>query len=208
MADIKQQVLSRLMRGETPQIEAQEDSMGEKVMKALEMPGRATRAAIGAYQQDEPILDAAKAQFSFDAPDAPSGADLAEHVQDKYDIESPAALAAMATAADVIDPTMLIPGGQITKAGKLGALMKMAGKGDTAADILKKAKPSQFGKVAIVPSKADLEMEAMKRAAQQRVAMQEAAKKKKALDVAKEPELSDFEKRLKAFREKKYGTKE
>lgn len=201
MSDIKQKVLSKIIRGESPEmglgVQAQEDSAAEKLMKILDMPGRATRAAIGAYQKGMPLVEAAKQQFDFQAPEAPSGAELAEHVRDKYEVESPAALAAMATAAEVVDPTMLIPGGQVSKLGKLGAISKIGKKQKNAAELLREAKDKGFGKTVIAPSKADLEMDAMKKAAQRRVAAKEVAKRAEAGD------LSEFEKRLKKFQENK-----
>ncbi len=113
-------------------------------LEALDKPGRAMRAGIGAYQDDEDVMGAIKSQFNDDAPEAPSGADLAEKFGDKYDVQSPAALAALATAADFVDPTMVIPGGQVTKLGKLKVLDKAA-KGGKTADILKDGQKMRRG---------------------------------------------------------------
>lgn len=104
----------------------------------LDTPGRATRSALGALQGDESALDAFAAQFAEDRPDAPSGADIAERFGEDFDVQSPAALAAIATAADVIDPTMMLPGGMMGKAAtKLGVINKAAKTGDTAADLFR-----------------------------------------------------------------------
>lgn len=106
----------------------------EWALDKLDTPSRATRAAIGAYQNDEDVLDAIKGQFSENAPEAPSGIDIAEKFGEDFDIQNPYALGAIATAADVIDPTMLIPGGQASKFGKLS---KIIGKSEKAGDILR-----------------------------------------------------------------------
>ena len=120
----------------------------------LDRPGRATRAAIGAAQDDKgfsDIMSAAGAQLKEGAPEAPSGADIAERVGEKYDIQNPLALAALATAADVVDPTIFVPGGQVTKLGKAGKLGKMGMKAGDAKKlgktILKPEAPEKIGKV-------------------------------------------------------------
>ena len=154
MSEVQKRVLRKLVGDKADQ----EEGFGSKLMDALDRPGRATRAAIGAFQQDQPIMPAIKEQFGANPPDAPTGYQLAEHVQDKYDIQNPVALAAMATAADVADPTMFIPGGQVTKLGKMGVLSKMAGKGQSAAEVLRdmqKMPKGKYGRVAVKPTAAD-----------------------------------------------------
>lgn len=146
MADFKKRILSRLAA------DAGEGS--DYLLKQLDKPGRATRAAIDALQTDKDILPAIKAQFGEAPPEVPSGADIAERAGEKYDIQSPAALAAIATAADVIDPTMFVPGGQVSKIGKLGVLGKAAQKGKVASKAGKGVKvvddaPKSFGKVSV-----------------------------------------------------------
>jgi hypothetical protein len=100
----------------------------EEFFDALDRPGRATRAAISAIQEDKPVFEAIKRQFGANPPEAPSGADIAERFGEDYDIQNPAVLGSIATAADFVDPTMLIPGGQVgrlgAQVGKLGAVAK------------------------------------------------------------------------------------
>lgn len=151
------------------------------LLDKLDRPGRATRAAIGAYQEGSPILEAARAQLGANPPEAPSGADIAERVGQDYDIQSPAALAAIATLADVADPTMFVPGGQATK---LGTLAKVAGKGGKAAQGAKKAESFAEGLKRIKDSgKKKLEMKDLSPTAQN--VTDEAMKKKFALDSIK-----------------------
>lgn len=94
----------------------------EKILNTLDMPGRATRAATNALLEGNDPLAEAKSQLGTEAQ-AASGFDIASKVGNKYGIENPYALTAIATAADVLDPSMFIPGGVIK-----GPLSKMAGK--------------------------------------------------------------------------------
>lgn len=107
------------------------------ILDKLDRPGRATRAAIGAYQDDMDVADAVMDQLGSDPSDAPSGAEIAEKLGEKYDIQDPAILAALATAADVIDPTMMIPGGSVAKVAKVADKAGDAAKGRKVYDILK-----------------------------------------------------------------------
>jgi len=93
----------------------------EKTLEHLDTPGRMTRAGIGALQGDGDVLDAIRGQVGVGGPEAPSGFDIASKFGDQYGIENPYALTAIATAADVLDPTMLIPGGQTTKIAPMAA---------------------------------------------------------------------------------------
>lgn len=184
MSDVKQRILRKL---------AGDLSQGtDWVLDKLDRPGRATRAGISAYQNDEDVMDAIGAQLGENPPEAPSGADIADKFGEDYDVENPYALAGIATAADFLDPTMAIPGGQLSKGAKAakmvgksetvaslakklgmseealmafrrGALARKAGTGETAAEILKKAPESKYGKVAVVPDANEQAMMQMKR---------------------------------------------
>lgn len=163
--DFKQRVLQRLINDS--------GEGADWLFDKLDRPGRATRAGIGALQEGQGFGDAysaAKAQFGAEPPEAPTGADIADRVAEDYNIENPALLAGIATAADVVDPTMVIPGGQISKASKLNVLRKMAGKSpkmgkgvvmrpsaaDKAADLAAAGK----SKTSVVPTKQQIREEA------------------------------------------------
>lgn len=101
----------------------QDSSFFDKLMGYLEVPGRATRAGIGALQDDRGVLDAIRGQIGTPTEKAPSGFDIASKVGEDYGIENPYALTAIATAADVLDPTIAIPGGmpgKLAAAGMIG----------------------------------------------------------------------------------------
>lgn len=144
MSDFKKRILNKL---------AGNISEGtDWALDKLDRPGRATRAGIGAAQNDEDVWDAVKAQFGENPPEAPSGTDIADKFSEDYDITNPYALTGIATAAEVVDPTMFIPGGQVSKVGKLGklkTLMGVAEKGDTAADILRMGSKAEHGAEAV-----------------------------------------------------------
>ena len=140
----------------------QGERLGAKALGILDRPGRATRAALDALQEDQSVMDAIGGQLSGEAPAPPSGADIAEKFGERHDVQSPAALAAIATAADFIDPTMLVPGAQLAKIGKLGALAGIVKKGNTAADMLKKAKKGKFGRTAVVPTAQEIAEDALR----------------------------------------------
>lgn len=169
MSDFKQRVLRKL---------AGNLSEGtEWAMDKLDRPGRATRAGISALQNDGDAWEAVKEQFGSNPPEAPSGSDIADKFSEDYDVTNPYALTALATAAEVVDPTMFIPGGQV---GKLGKVAKIAKGGETAADILKGANKAEtaaemlakipkgkFGRTVVVPTaeeKALAKMAATKKA--------------------------------------------
>lgn len=129
-------VASKKAAQEEEQLE--EMGVGERILDILDRPGRATRAGIYAAQTDKPILDAIRAQLGSNPPEAPSGADIADRVSEDYNIQNPYALAGVATLADVADPTMFIPGGQVTKGGKVLQMAKGAGKSKKLAEAAKK----------------------------------------------------------------------
>lgn len=107
-------------------------SVSDKFMEGLDLPGRAMRSGIGAYLQDEPVWEAIK-----NPQDAPTGCEIAEMAGEKYDIQNPYALTGIATAADVIDPVGLLPGGLITKipkAAKVARGVSALGKGEVQAE--------------------------------------------------------------------------
>lgn len=90
----------------------------DNFMDKLDTPGRAMRSGIDAYQKDQPVWDAVKAQFGDNHPPAPSGADLAETFGEQHDVQNPYALTALATLGDIVDPTMLTPAGTVSKLPK------------------------------------------------------------------------------------------
>lgn len=129
-----------------PKDEEAEQSFGDKAMRVLGMPGAATRAGIMAAQEGRDLLPAIREQLSMNAPEAPTGADIAQKVSDDTGITNPYGLAALATLADVTDPTILMPGGAPLKAaGMMGMAAKMAPK---AAKAGKAAKPETLAQVA------------------------------------------------------------
>ena len=95
-----------------------ERGFGDKVMDYLDRPGAASRAAIMAGVRGQNPLTAFGEQFTESSEKAPSGADIAETVGEKFDIQNPYALAGLATLADLTDPTNLVPGGILKKAPK------------------------------------------------------------------------------------------
>lgn len=130
MSNFKQMVLRKLA-----------SDLGEgsdKLFDAIDRPGRATRAGISALQQDKPVFEAIKRQFGANPPEAPSGADIAERFGQDYDIQNPAVLGSVATAADFFDPTMLIPGAQVGKLGAIARMAKGAKKGENIAEAVKR----------------------------------------------------------------------
>lgn len=88
----------------------------ESMQRILDTPGRITRAGIHAFQNDQPIMAAMGEQLKPNAPQAPSGADIAETFGQKHNVQNPYVLGGLATLADVFDPTMLVPGGIEAKA--------------------------------------------------------------------------------------------
>jgi len=176
MSDYKTNILKKIMAKK-----ADEEGIGSKILSALDTPGRVTRAGIDAYQHDKPVLSAMGDQIGSDAPPVASGADIAEKFGQDHDITNPYALGGIATAADLIDPTMLVPGGQIAKLGKLGklgAIRKMAGKGrkaehyaDASKRVSKEAAKSH-GKVGVIKTAEEIAEEEMKIAGKARAAKQ------------------------------------
>lgn len=128
MSEFRKRLFNKLL--------ADAGSGAETLVDVLDRPGRATRAAIDAYQQDKPILGAIGSQLTEKNPEAPpTGAELAETFQEQSGVDNPYVLGALATMADTLDPTMLIPGGAPAKLGLKGVKgMRMA---DKAADAAK-----------------------------------------------------------------------
>ena len=112
---------------------ANSDELGtfDKLLQYADTPGRMTRAGIGALQDGTDPLFAIKGQVGLPNQEAPSGFDIASKLGEQYDIENPYALAAIATGADVLDPTMLIPGSAMGKIASPAA--KMVAKGSSSA---------------------------------------------------------------------------
>jgi hypothetical protein len=142
-----------------------EMSMGDRAMDLLDRPGRATRAGISAAQNDKDIFPAIKEQLmgGQERPDAPTGADIASKLSDDTGLENPYALAGIATAADVLDPSMAIPGGAPLKAaGMLGTMARMAPKTQKALNVGKKMyKAGDIEFPSINPEQAKKVMEAL-----------------------------------------------
>lgn len=98
----------------------------------LDRPARALRAGIGAAQEGGDILGAAKSQFQKNAPEAPSGSDLADKFSEQTQIENPLLLTALATAAEMADPSSYIPG-----VGPFSKIAKIVKKGKKAPEAIK-----------------------------------------------------------------------
>lgn len=120
MSEVKKRLLRQLAEKAGVGFEGFADTVGR--------PGAATRAAIRAYQEGRDVSQAIREQFGENPPEAPSGAEIAEAFGERYDVENPAVLGTIATAADMADPLMFVPGGQVGRlgahAGKLGAVAK------------------------------------------------------------------------------------
>ncbi len=135
-----------------------ERSFGSKAMDYISRPGAATRAAIMAGLTGKSASDAFGEQIQQPSEQAPSGADIVDLASEQYDIENPYLQTGLATAADLIDPTMLLPGGILKKApaamkalqgAKAVRKIPMTSAGPSAAQLLKEAKKSKFGSVAV-----------------------------------------------------------
>jgi hypothetical protein len=207
----------------------EEQGIADKLLDLLDRPGRATRAGISALQNDRDAIEAVRAQFGKNAPEAPTGADIAQKFSDDTGVENPIALGALATLADVVDPSMIVPGGQVTKLGKG---MRMLGKGakakkaDSVLTNIGKARvetrnPAEAIKVREIlsdPKYADLDI--VKKAKMKTgdikprdtVAMGEAKdlrytppveKADNVIPMKPQKEMSDFEKRLAEFNRRK-----
>lgn len=187
MANGKREALERLIRRAQDEEGEEEASMLGKTLDVLDTPGRATRAAIGAYQQDKPVLGAIKEQFSANRPEAPSGEELATRFSDKYDVNNPAVLTALATLAEVADPSMLVPGGQVGKLGKIAGMAKGVGKGrkvagkavEMGSDTLRAAKGQLQGKTAVIEGTGDALSEAAMKGRGQLAGLEDSLKRMK-----------------------------
>ena len=128
----------------------------DDLLNMLDAPGRAMRAGIQAYQTDQPVWPSISSQLQPNAPEAPTGAQIAETFGEQHDVQNPYALAGLATLADFVDPTMLVPFGGISKVGKAKAAMKYLPKEINAAKRIASGAEklaSEFGKVKVIPDK-------------------------------------------------------
>ena len=149
MANPKLEALKRIAKREGKQevknlLPEQEPSTFDKVIDYLDRPGAATRSAIQAYQMDEDPIEAFKTGFTSPSEKAPTGADIAETFSEQQNIQNPYALAALATIADVADPTSFVPGGVFRKAPKA---MKAIGRGSKATEGIRDV--SRLGKAGV-----------------------------------------------------------
>ena len=131
-----EQAAAKTVREEAlDEIPKEEPSMLEKAGDYLDRPASVVRQGIhSAMSEDGNALEDMIAQARRSSSEAPTGADIADRASEKFDIQNPYALGAIATAADLADPTMLIPGGQGAKvmnaAGKFPKLKRLFTVGD------------------------------------------------------------------------------
>lgn len=155
------------MPQENPEV-PQEQTTLQKALDYLGRPAAVARAGTQSYLNDEDYLKAMSEQLHKPSEQAPSGADIAETVGKKADIQNPYALGTLATLADVgLDPLAFIPGEKIAglapkamralrgveKATPL--ITKLPGEATTTARALETAikNPKQYGSVIVAGGK-------------------------------------------------------
>lgn len=156
------QQLQRLL-GKQVEVEPEEGSMFDTTLDYLGRPNAAIKSGIHAYQQGEPVLDAMSRGFTSPSDQAPTGDQIASKFGESTGIENPMALAALSTLAEMADVPTVGPLSKGAKAMKAvskvppSAVKKVPGfakTGESAAEALQKAKPSEFGKVAVTTDRA------------------------------------------------------
>lgn len=157
-----QRMIGRTQRDKLQPQEQEEGSILGTVADYLGRPNAAIKSGIHAFQNDQPVLDAISKGFTSHSDQAPTGDQIATKFGESYGVENPMALAGLATIAEMADVPGLSPfskGSKMMKAvGKVdpSAVKKLPGMaktGESAADVLKKAPDSQFGKVAVTPDR-------------------------------------------------------
>lgn len=137
---VRRQALERLAQKNLEHPTEEEPGMVATALDYLGRPGAATRSAIdAAVSEDGKPWEAFKQGLQRPTEDSPTGADIADKVGERFDIQNPMALAGLATLADLTDPVSFVPGGQISKSGKvMKAVDSMADKAKPTLDWLKK----------------------------------------------------------------------